>query len=804
MAEQREATLLRAAALFLLFFAAALTFSPAARESNWNVALRTAQWMGLAVWAAAFAIVHRLVSRCLPEHDPYLLPVAALLSGWGILTIYRLDAALGLRQAVWLVFSLALLVLIARHSNSVILLRRYKYIWLASGLLLTYLTLILGANPAGAGPRLWLGCCGVYLQPSEPLKLLLVAYLAAYLADQAAIKPGIFPLLLPTSLVTGLALVLMLVQRDLGTASLFILLPTVMLYLATGRQRVLIVTAGALVLAGLLGFFLVDVVHSRLESWIDPWTDPAGRSFQIVQSLIAIANGGVFGRGPGLGSPSLVPVSQSDFIFSAISEETGLVGTIGILVAFGILLLRGLRIAVRASDRFRQLLAAGLTSYLGVQTLVIIGGNLRMLPLTGVTLPFVAYGGSSLLTSFIATALLLSISADHPNHAPRLQTPTPYLVIAALLSIGLIGAATVQGWWTIARGPSLLARTDNPRRSIADRYVQRGSILDRSNQPIDVTVGNSGSFQRSYLYPDLGPIVGYTHPVFGQAGLEASLDEYLRGLQGNPSSLILWDQLLNGMPPPGLSVRLTIDLELQQQTDEALGTLPGAVVLLNAGSGEILAIASHPGFDPNRLDELGSALATEKSAPLLDRATQGTYIVGAASTPFLSAAGLHNAANGQAQSLYQRLGFYSAPLLRMPVGAVMAPGDPQTLRISPLQMALAAASLSNGGVRPGPRIALAVNTPQQGWIVLPALGTPQTVFDPATANSTALGLAVRQNVFWEYLDREHAESNDVTWYIAGTIPSWAGTPMAIAVLVEADDPGAAELGRQVLQAALHP
>ncbi len=804
MADQREDTLLRAAALFLFLFAAALTLSPAARAGTWNAELRLSQWAVAAIWAAAFFIGHRLVSRYLPDRDPYLLPVAALLTGWGALTVSRLDAGLGLRQALWLGVGLGALVLIAGRADSLVLLRRYKYVWLAAGLLLTALTLLLGTNPGGGSERLWLGCCGVYLQPSEPLKLLLVAYLAAYLADQSNIKPGGFPLLLPTLLVTGLALVLVLVQRDLGTASLFIVITTVMLYLATDRRRVLLVTAGGLVLAALLGFFFIDVVHARLDAWIDPWADPSGRSYQIIQSLLSIANGGVFGRGPGLGSPTLVPVAQSDFIYSAISEETGLLGAIGLLSAYSIFLLRGLKLAIRAPDRYRRLLVAGLTSYLGIQAVLIIGGNLRLVPLTGVTLPFVAYGGSSLLTSFVATAILLRISSDGPAQPAPLPSPRPYYLIGGLLCLGLAAAAGTQAWWTIVRGMTLLARTDNARRSIADRFVLRGTLLDRNNEPIDATVGASGSFRREYLYPALGPITGYTHPIYGQAGLEASLDDYLRGLQGNPASLIWWDQLLNGMPPPGIPVRLSIDLGLQRQTDAALGDFHGAVVLLNARSGEILAMASHPTFDPNQLDTIGAALASEKDSPLLDRASQGVYPLGAASTPLLQAAGLLSDDQAGVRDLYRRLGFYSTPSLRMPVVEAMQSGDPQVLRITPLQMVLAAAAISNSGTRPPPRIALAADTPQQGWVVLPPLETQEPVFAAGGADAAVAGLIAPGQAYWEYLAVAGSAENPVTWYIGGTVPNWKGTPIAITVVVEANDQGAAKVGQQVLHDVLSP
>jgi cell division protein FtsW (lipid II flippase) len=170
---------------------------------------------------------------------------------------------------------------------------------------------------------------------------------------------------------------------------------TVIIYLATGRRRTILISAVILIFMGFAGYYLVDIIRLRLDSWLNPWNDPIGDSYQIIQSILAIANGGPEGRGPGLGSPAL-PVAISDFIFAAIAEETGLIGTVGLISLFGIILIRGLRIAICAPDMFRRLLAAGVTAYFGIQSLLIIGGNLRLLPLTGVTLPFLSYGGSSL------------------------------------------------------------------------------------------------------------------------------------------------------------------------------------------------------------------------------------------------------------------------------------------------------------------------------------------------------------------------------------------------------------------------
>ncbi|MFZ5878806.1 MAG: FtsW/RodA/SpoVE family cell cycle protein, partial [Chloroflexota bacterium] len=568
--------LLRWAAVFLFLFSVILTLSPAVREHTFATAYRWSHWIAFVVWGLLTLAANFVTRRVLPDRDPYLLPAAALLSGWGLFTIWRLDATFGLRQTVWLGISMAAFLAGLWLPHNLKFLRRYKYILLIGGLLLTALTLLLGTNPGGIGPRLWLGCCGIYLQPSEPLKLLLIAYLSAYLADRVPLRLNAFPLLLPTLFVTGLSLVILLVQRDLGTASIFILLYTVILFIATDRRRVLLSTAGGLALAGWVGYFFIPIIQARVETWMNPWADPSGRSYQVIQSLLAVANGGTLGRGPGLGSPGLVPVAISDFIFAAIAEETGLVGIVGLLGVLGLILARGMNAALRAPDRFRRYLAAGLTAYLGIQSLLIIGGNLRLLPLTGVTLPFVSYGGSSLLTSFVALLLLMRIGAQPEEEPAPLPTAKSFQLLTGLLGLGLMAAALASAWWVVVRGPDLLARTDNPRRAIADRYVPRGDLLDRQDTPLNVTIGESGSYAREYLYPELGPITGYTQPTFGQAGLEASLDDYLRGLEGNPSSRIWWDHLLYGAPPPGLDVRLSLELRLQRIADQRLGAHPGA------------------------------------------------------------------------------------------------------------------------------------------------------------------------------------------------------------------------------------
>ena len=881
-----ERRLLILAGAFLGIYSLALTLSNAARLRTWQVDYRWAHWLGFTIWVGIVWLIHRQLTHLLPERDPFLFPVTAFLTGWGLLTIWRLSNGLGLRQSAWLllismVFILALRYDCARVGGRILsYLRRFKYIWLTSGLVLTAATLILGTNPLGAGPRLWLGCCGIYFQPSEPLKLLLIIYLAAYLADrQIASSPTtpttrLLPLLMPTLLMTGLALLLLIFQRDLGTAAIFMVLYAVIVYAGTGNKNVLYISMLVLLLAAIAGYALFDVVNQRVVAWIDPWLDPSGRSYQIVQSLLAVANGGLIGRGVGMGSPSLVPIAQSDFIFSAITEEMGLLGALGILGLLALLVNRGMRSAMKSDDIFQRLLAIGLVVHLVGQSILIIAGNLRLLPLTGVTLPFVSNGGSSLLVSFFELMCLMLISArqeEVPVFQPeKLKTQSKMnLLLSGGLMLGLAGAALTVGWWSLVRGPDLLTRTDNPRRSIADRYVMRGSILDRSERPLAESTGQPGDIVRNYPYPALGPLVGYTDPIYGQAGLEASLDPYLRGLKGYPTLTMEWEHLLYGQPPPGLDMRLSLDLDLQTMADNLMVGHQGALVFLNAHTGEILAMSSSPNFDANTLGSTWENLLNDPKSPLFDRAGMGMYPAGNVLGAFLLA-GSQQQASGQFGNLDNKdcalpptgvtwgevisagciepvkqlvsvtntqdlialldgLGLFTAPVF--PVETLSSPrpsnlsdaftyitglqsdtANGALLRVSPLQMALAAASLSNQGERPAPRVVMAVDTPQSGWVMLPVTSQPQQALQAQAADNTAQALTSGELPIWQVVASDKVTTDDVsdtnpgyTWYLGGTLPEWKGATLAIAVLLEENDPlKVQEIGRSMFQNAIYP
>jgi cell division protein FtsW (lipid II flippase) len=855
-----QTRLLWLAAAFLFLYSLAFTLAPAVRLHAFSP-LNYLHWAGYLSWLVGFTLLNRQMSRSASPADPYLLPIAALLTGWGLLTIWRLDATMGARQTIW--FGIAVLILRVglRKPSFLEWLRNYKYIWLSLGLLITAATFFFGTYPGGEGPHLWLGCCGIYLQPSEPIKLLLIIYLAAYLADRLPSSISLYGLLAPTMAVVAAAMGLLLAQRDMGTALLFISIYSFTVYIASGRRRMILLSVAGLLTATLVGYQMIPVVRARIDSWLNPWQDTSGHSYQIIQSLIAFAAGGIFGQGPGLGSPGLVPVAHSDFIFAAIAEEGGMLAVFAILMLYGIFIIRALKIAVSAPVRFQRYLAAGLSAYMAVQTILIMGGTLLLLPLTGVTLPFVSYGGSSLVTTMTGLLILMACCAEPEEEPAPLLRDKPYQLVSAAFLAGLLAVGTLAGWWSTFERDNLLNRNDNSRISIADRYIPRGAMFDRSNQPLVVSSGAPGSLVRSYLYSPLSLVTGYNDSLYGLSGLEKSLGPYLRGLKGNPASTIWWHQLIYSQPPQGLDVRLSIDLDLQKRADDLLGSHHGAVVLLNARTGEILAMASHPGYDANSLAQNWDALITSSDSPLFNRATQAQYQPGPVLGPLMMAWAINHAAlpdlptvlnyttpagyqlecsqplsatptwgeavrfgcpnalitlskpflTGQLDELFNQVGLYSSPDLQLPVAQHSAPQKVysvyqasigmDTLTVSPLQMAIAASALSSGGTIPHPVLAMAVHTPTQGWIILPG-STPQTALPETPASLSANLLAEPGQFYWRTLAVANGAS-PISWYLAGTISRWQGSPLVIAVALEENNPILAEkIGKGVMESAL--
>jgi cell division protein FtsI/penicillin-binding protein 2 len=364
-------------------------------------------------------------------------------------------------------------------------------------------------------------------------------------------------------------------------------------------------------------------------------------------------------------------------------------------------------------------------------------------------------------------------------------------------------------------------------------------------------------------YTPLSPVIGYADPLFGFAGLEDSLDPYLRGLEGTSSLEVLTSQLLYSQPPQGLNVRLSIQLKLQELADQLVGKHAGAVVLINASTGEILAMVSHPYYDPNQLEQNWNVWAQDPTSPFLNRVTQGQYSPGTALSPFLLAAVLNNGQlpplpaslsiqwNGktwdctqnapispdwsfaagqgcpaaqlslgqqlnpnQILDLYRQLGFDQAPVIPLTVTEPVALQSfknldnailgEESVKVSPLQMALAVAAFTTNGTRPGPRLAMAIDTPQEGWVILPS-GTPAASM-PSASLSTAMRMLQKPDApIWQFTGLAQTEKGPVTWFLSGTNREWQGIPLALVVVLEEDNPElAASLGDQLIETTMQP
>lgn len=366
----------------------------------------------LALLAVAAGALHLLLTRVAPARDPLLLPLAVLLCTVGTLVLARVAPNFLPRWAAAVAAGAVAAGLIVAVPGVLERLRRFEYAWLAVAFLLLVATVALGVNPSGGSARLWLPLGSFFFQPSEMLRLLLVAFWSAFLAEPGHIRP---PGAYASAVAMWLAAVgLLASQQDFGAASLLLFSFVGMLYLATGRNGLPIGLVGAFLAAGAIGYQLSARVATRIDTWLNPEIDPQGRSFQIMQSLIAAASGGVFGAGLRQGSPGYVPAVHTDFPFVAVAEEFGLIGALAVVGALALLCARAWRIAAAGRSSYTRLLAGGIAASLAVQVFVIIGGNLGLLPLTGVTLPFVSYGGSSLTASWALTGILLAIGLRPP------------------------------------------------------------------------------------------------------------------------------------------------------------------------------------------------------------------------------------------------------------------------------------------------------------------------------------------------------------------------------------------------------
>jgi cell division protein FtsW (lipid II flippase)/cell division protein FtsI/penicillin-binding protein 2 len=614
--------------------------------------------------AAAFVVAHIAVRVTAPNADSAILPIVFVLAGIGITFVTRLAPDLAVKQVVWLFISIAAMIAVLVFVRRLDSLARYKYSLGAIGLILLVLPIFIGTEHYGS--KLWIEIPGVAsFQPGEIAKVLIVIFLASFLSENRELMsvavhrvgPLSIPrlrMLLPMLAVWLISLAIVVWERDLGSAVLFFAVFVVMLYAATGRWFYPIVSLFLLGIGAVLSYMCFAHVRNRVQIWLDPFCDPSNASYQIAQSLYSIADGNLLGTGIGQGMSTMIPIVESDFIFSAIAEELGLLGAAAVILLFVLLAVRGLLTAARARSDLSAFMAVGLTASIGIQAFLIIGGVTGLIPLTGVTLPFMSQGGSSLLSSFIAIGLLLRCGHEGTGDQTEVEgTGVSGKVFGSHLETpesGVLGRIALSRRLTVLTGffsiidAALIARlaylqvfkADEIRNMSSNNHtlakaskVQRGSILTSDGVTLAESVlDESGTYTRSYPQGSMAAhTVGYYSTVYGTTGIESTCNDVLAGKQ----SYTTWSDLLNsflGTTQTGGDVMLTINSRIQQAAEEVLQGRVGGVVVMEPSTGAILAKASSPTYTFDQLPDLLAGTADTQDAPLYDRTTQALYTPG--------------------------------------------------------------------------------------------------------------------------------------------------------------------------------
>ncbi len=609
---------------------------------------------------AAFVVAHLAVRKLAPGADPAILPITFALSGIGIAFVTRLRPELAVGQLMWLFVGVAFLVLALLFVRNLDRLVRYKYTLMLVGFILLLSPLIPFIGQEIYGSRIWLSIGPFSFQPGELAKIAIVLFLAGYLAANREMlsvftwRVGPFNLpdirtLLPLLLMWLISIGIVAFEKDLGSALVFFFVFLVMLYVASGKKTYVI--AGVLMMAiGAVGlYFVFDHIQVRVATWLDPFADAQNTGYQLVQTIYSLADGGLFGVGIGRGLADQIPVVESDFIFAAIGEETGLLGAAGLLLLYLCLAIRGMATAARAKSDVSSFAAVGLTAIIILQAFIIVGGVTRLIPLTGLTLPFVSQGGSSLLASFISVALLLRAGDEATGVGEEMRSATSMLPTASVLGRVALGkrlTRTMVGFSVLfallvanltlimvvqadyyqnmaGNNHTLMQESDTERGSIS---TYDGVVLAESQQTED------GSYERVYPAGDLAShVVGYYSTQYGTSGIEASENETLKGQQNYAS----WTDVINaaaGINTPGNDVRLTINSTIQQAAQDAFEGETGAAVVMDPSTGAVLAMASSPTYSAGDvealLEQAAASDGSDDAGQLVNRATQGLYAPG--------------------------------------------------------------------------------------------------------------------------------------------------------------------------------
>lgn len=602
----------------------------------------------------AFLIAHLAIRKLAPGADPALLPLSFALSGIGIAFVTRLAPELAMRQVMWLFFGVVCMLLVLIFLKNLDRIANYKYTLMIVGFLLLLSPLLPVVGQEIYGSRIWLNIAGISFQPGEIAKILIVLFLAGYLAQNREMlsifthRIGPFKIpdlatLVPLLVMWVISLLIVIFEKDLGSALVVFFVFITMLYVATGKKTYLIIGFVLIAIGGVAAFLLFDHVQIRVDTWLDPFKDATGDGYQLVQAIFSIADGGLFGVGIGNGMSDQIPIVESDFIFAAIAEETGLLGAAGLLLLYLCFAIRGLVTAARAKSDVSSFIAVGLTASIILQAFIIVGGVTRLIPLTGLTLPFVSQGGSSLLASFIAIGFLLRCGDQSTGLGTEMISGTGTLSSESVLGRVSLGkrltktmiAFSVLFALLVANLTLIMVVQANDYKNMPsnnhtlarEARTERGTISTYDNVVLAQSVlQDDGTYKRVYPSGTLAAhVVGYASEAYGTAGIEASYNDTLKG-QRNYAS---WVDVVNAatdVGTPGNDVKLTINSTIQQAAEQALDGFNGACVVIDPETGAVLALASSPSYNASDIESILSS--GSDSSALYNRATQALYSPG--------------------------------------------------------------------------------------------------------------------------------------------------------------------------------
>lgn len=377
---------------------------------------------------ACWSMIHLVL--CHTRHrngDPFLLPVAVMLIGIGLTMVLRLKPTLFLYQSIWVIVGLLSFLFSVFFFRRLEEFSQYKYLCGMIGIVLLLIAIVFGVDIGGH--RSWVILGPIRFQPSEFAKIFIILFLAAYLTERHELLtlatkhygPLVLPhprFIAPLLAIWGLAMVMFVMQRDLGSALLYFGITIIMVYIASGRLTYILLGIILFLIGSFACYKLYSHVQVRVDIWLNPWDDPSGKAYQIVQSLFALGSGGILGSGLTYGFPQMIPEVHTDFIFAAIGEELGFVGASAVLISYIFIIYRAFKIALETTKPFSVLVASGLAVSFALQIFLIIGGVTKFFPLTGITLPFISYGGSSMVANFIVLGMLFAMSEEGPKNAP--------------------------------------------------------------------------------------------------------------------------------------------------------------------------------------------------------------------------------------------------------------------------------------------------------------------------------------------------------------------------------------------------